>query len=280
MVWSYLKNLLYIVVLVLCIGAGQVSAEKVRIIVAPVNVATGQSSYGIYPNITDFMAADIINELNKTSRFNVLDPNSTENMLMSQGLYEDYRNFLKNYKDSKTIDYRLCGDLTKKMGVDKMILVSAGFSFQDMIIKRPLLYKLGFTEVEPIQSFYRLNVGTAMVDTQTCLVDFEKTYNKNIRTESFEVPTSSLNDNLVSSAKIRELATEVTSDVKLNVFAATSHSGYARVDSSIISTTNVNKDTRDGSATRDGHFFSTNNKLLKDKRIENFKDWVKERTDL
>ncbi len=279
MVWSYLKTLLSVFVLVICVSAGQAKAEHVKIIVSPVNVPTGQSSYGIYPNISDFMVADIVNELNKNSRFYAIGSNSAESMLMSQGMYEDYRDFLKKYKDSKVIDYKMCGNLTRSLGIDKMLLVSAGFSFQDMILKRPLLYKLGFTEVEPIKSFYRLNIDTAMVDTQTCLVDFERSYNKNIRTESFEVPTSSLNDNIVSSKKIKEFSAEVSSDVNLNVLTSTNQSGFARVKSNIVSTTNIKKDSRDGLKTRDGHSFSTNNNFLKNKRIESFKDWVKETVD-
>ncbi len=280
MVWSYLKILLCTCVFLFCVLPQPVGAEQIRVIVSPVNVATSNSSYSIYPNISEFMANDILNELNKNLRFNAIDLNSSEKLLMSQGLYEDYRDFLRNYKDSKVIDYRLCGLLTKKLDIDKILLVSSSFSLQDMILKRPLLYKIGITEVEPVQSFYTLNVDTALIDTQSCIVDFEETYRKKIKTKNFEVPVNSLNDNILSSEKIKQFSEKISEDVTVKVFTATNRSGYARVNSNIVSTTNVNKETRDGLTTRDGHSYSTNNNYLKNKRIESFKNWVKKRVEL
>ena len=254
-------------------------AQQAKVLVSPVNIRTDQSSYSIYPNISDFISNDVINELNKNLRFDVPDIRSAEDLIMSYGLYEDYKNFLKNYKDSGIIDYKMCGLLYEKLGIDKILLISSGFSLQNMILKRPFLYKIGITEVEPIQSSYTLNVEVMLIDTQTCLIDFEKTYEKKLRTKNFEISANSLSDNIVSTKKIKKFSKNISKKIAVTVFTKTMNSAYTKVKSNIISTSNKKNKSKDGFMTRDGHSYSTGNEYLKNKRKENFKNWVKERTN-
>lgn len=265
--------------LIIGLSGTQVNAEQIRVIVAPVNEPTEVSSFSIYPNTSEFIANDVINELNKNLRFNVLDVSSTEQLLMSHKLYEDYRDFLKHYRNTGAIDQKLCGALYKELGIDKILLVSSYFSMQDMVLKRPILYKIGITEFEAIKSFYTLHVHTAMVDTQTFVIDFKENYKKRMNIDNFDGTTNALNDNSKVTNKLKKFSDLTSKSIAENVFSQAGSSSYSRVRSNIVSTTNVKNDSRDGNMTRDGHSYSTNNSYLKNKRIESFKNWVKERVD-
>ena len=276
MVWSYLKILLIIFLLFV----QPVYAEQIRVLVSPINVTTPHSTYSIYPNISTYISNDLINETNKNIRFSVPDLNSVDNLLMSQGLYEKYRNFLKSYKDNGTIDYKMCSILGEKLDVHKIMLVSSGFSMQNMILKQSIWHQIGISEGEALQSFYNLNVEVALIDTETCILDFKKAYNKEIRTDAFEVPVNSLNENVISSKQIKEFSDEISKIVAIDVFVESNNSFYKSVQSNVVSTSNVKVDTREGLQTKDGHSYSTNNINLENKRIESYKDWMKQRVDL
>ncbi len=247
-------------------------ASQTRIIVAPLSMQTVNSTAGLYPSISDHMAADVINNLNRNLLYDVMDLNSTEKLIMSYGLWEKYRNFLKDYKDKGNVDYKVCQLLYEKLGVHKIILVSSGFSMQSMMLERPFLYRIGLIELEPVQSFYRLNVFFTMIDTQSGLIDFKKNYKQNFQAGNFEVPSNSLSDNIFSSEKIKKFSDQLAEEIFTDVCIITNQSAYTNVKSSIIT-------SREGIQTRDGHSFLTNKEHLKNKRKDSFKNWIRERID-
>lgn len=253
------------------------NANQTRIIIAPVNVHTVNSTIGLYPDSSDYIANDIINNLNKNLLYDVPDLKSAENLLMSQGLWEKYRDFLKSYKDRGIIDYQLCSLLHEKLGVHKILLITSGFSMQSMVLKRSFLYRIGIIEADPIESHYRMDVNFTMVDTQSGLVDFERGYKRTFETETFETPSNSLSDNVVSTEKIKTFSEQLAEDISMDVFIKTGESAYTNVKSSIVPATGF--DSREGKMAKDGHSSLTNNEYLKNKRKKSFKNWVKERID-
>ena len=255
-------------------------AMQTRVIVAPVSLQTVNSTAGLYPNISDYIANDIINELNKNLLFDVPDVNSSENLIMQHGLWSNYRDFLKNYKDRGLIDYKTCDLMNKRIGVQKLVLITSGFSMQSMVLKRPFWYKLGFTQAEPVQSFYRLDVMISLIDTQSGLVEYSETYKKNFKVKNFEVPSNSLSDNIVSTEKIKEFAGEIASLTSQEVFVKTSRSAYANVKSSIIPSDESFNSMEGETETMDGlPSIDLNENYLIEKRKYSFKNWVKERTN-
>ena len=274
MVRSYLKILFSAVLTgLLCLSAYCVSADQIRVLVAPVNVATIHSSYTIYPNVSSLISNDIINELNKDHRFNTPDLNTIESILMSQGLFEKHRDFLKNYKDHGIIDHKYCGILNQSLGIDKVMLVTSAFSLQNMILKRSFLHRIGLRSGSQIQPQYQLNVKVMLVDTQTGIVDFTETYERYLNAQSFEIPTYSMSDNIVSTEEIRRFSRRISKNAASRAFSAADETVYSRVKSSLIPAMNFKSDTREGQTTRDGHFYSGD---LRNKRIESFKEWAKQ----
>jgi hypothetical protein len=249
----YLKFLIF---LILCLQVQYAHAEQVRILVSPVNVISPQSSYSIYRNISEFISTDIINALNKNTNYDVIDIAAAEDLLKSRRLYEEYRSFLANYKDTGAIDYKLCLLLSQKLGVDKLLLVSSSFNAQELILKKPFW--------DQLRSYNRLNVETALIDTQTGIMDFDNPYHNNIKINDYEFP----------SDEIRKFSKKVAENVVINISAQIEPIAYSRVQSSIVS------NTREGTTTRDGHSFFTDNKYLNKNRIDSFKQWVRENVDL
>lgn len=264
--------------LVISVLGSVCQAKQTKIIVAPVSLQTADSSSGIYPDISDTVANDIINELNMNLLFNVPDIRSAENLMVSLGLRAEYRKFLADYKDMGVIDYKFCNRLKKKAGIDKIILVTSGFSMQGMVLKQSIMYKLGLTEVNPINSFYRLDVRVKLVDTQSGLEEYAKGYGKNIKIKNFETPSNSLNDNFISTNKIRKLSKKIALKTAEAVLIQNYYSASRNVDSDVIMSSNKGLPaySTDGeNKTRDGRPISSLNKPLNTSRESSFKNWAK-----
>lgn len=254
------------------VASNTCNAAATKMVVSPLNISTVNSTAGFYPSVSSQIANDAINKLNRNLLYDVMDLNSTEDLIMSYGLWEKYKKFLSDYKDKGTIDYKFCQLIYEKLGIQKILLISSGFSTQNMVIKRSFLHRIGLIEVDPVYSLYRMDVFFTLIDTKNGLVDFERNYRKKFKADSFEVPSNSMNDNPVSTAEIKDFSNKITSDIFTDVCIATNQSAYTNVKSSIIK-------PRDGIKTRDGHSFTTNNSYLKNKRKESFKHWVKDKVN-
>jgi len=305
--------------LILREGATALSAGKM--LVSPVNVPTAQSSYGVYPNTVDMIANDIINSINKYSSFDVPDINSSKDLIKSYGLSKRYKEFLMNYRDNRVINYETCSLIDKRLGVDKILLVSGGYDIQNMFLSRsetnkksgisaaliPAFrifskdliavmfpyyfysqYKESKLDESPITSYYKLNVQLALVDTDTGLVVWEKSYHQDIPASDFGNPINSFGENIISSEKLKKFSEKISRETSFNVFTATKNSEYTSVKSSIVSSSEqtnnanikaVNKILpKDGKMTRDGHPSSSSNTVyLENKRKESYKNWIKEK---
>lgn len=251
-------------------------AKQTRILVVPVKVDTVNTAAGLYPNIGDLISNDLINELNKNLNFDIPDLNSAENELMSHGLWENYKKFLGNYKDRGIIDYKIIALIREKMGIDKIILISSGFSVQSMMIKRPFLYKIGFTQFEPVQSLYRMDVRAAMIDTQTFLIDHEQTYSRNFKTNNFEIPSNSLSDNIVSARELKRFSESIARRSSTRIFEKIDQEVYTQVQSKILPEIIF---TEDKTNTTEGLSSFTNDEYIKNIRVESFKNWIRQRVE-
>jgi len=284
-----------------------------RIIVSPVNIPTAQSTYGVYPNTINMIANDIINALNKKSLMDVPDINSTNDLIESYRLTKPYKDFLRNYQDNRVIDYKTCSLIGKKLGVDKILLVSGGFDVQNQFLGKksssmfskvfpyflPLTSFFGkdlflFTLVthtdlslynklssdDPIKSTYLLNIQLTLIDTATGASVWEKSYEKGIEAADFGTSSNSFGENGISSGKLKKFSGEVADDTSTALLNLPNEMEYKSVDSTIVKD---NADTRrkglsmDGKMTRDGQPSSANDKYLENIRKQNYKDWIKER---
>lgn len=275
-----IKNL--IVILSFLVIANPVFAQKVeKLAVFPVDVPVQGTSITLYPNVLQLISSDIVNALSKASYLNVIDLSSSENLIESSGLKKKYNKLLYDYKTTYSINNDTSALIAKKMGANKILFVSGGFDLQSHIMDRGLLYKLDIPTGQPLIPRYRLNVVLALFDPESGIIIWEDTYSKNFKASNFPLPSQYFSENVVSTEKIKKFSYELSQKVNLKMENTFASSQYTEVNSSIISTNNntITEDTQptDGPMTKDGHFYSTNNDYSLNKRINNYKNWIKEK---
>jgi len=275
---TIIKNL--IIILSFLVITNPVFAQKIeKLTVFPVDVPVQGTSITLYPNILQLISSDIVNALSKSPYLNVIDLNSSENIIKSSGLQKKYQKLLYDYKTTYNIDNDSCSLIAKKMGASKILFVSGGFDLQSQIMDRSLLYKLDIPTGKPLVPHYRLNVTLTLFDPQTGIIVWEETYNKNFRTADFPLPSQYFTENVVSVEKIKRFSYELSDKVALKMANIFGVSEYTEVNSNIISTkNNINGNIQptDGQMTKEGHPLPDNDYPL-NKRMDNYKNWVKEK---
>ena len=224
-----------------------------------------------------------------------------------------YKEFLMNYRDNRVVDYKFCNQLSNKLGIDKILLVSGGYDVQNLFLNKsensksleryaavlpftrifskdlvtmgfPFIYKYVKNSVDdtsPINPCYKLNIQLSLIDTETGLSIWEKTYNQDIPASDFGNPINSFGENIISSDKLKKFSEKISRETSYEVFMATKNSEYTTVKSSIVSSQAQSKDEtvkavnkklpRDGKMTRDGQPSSLNNNYLEKNRKESYK---------
>jgi TolB-like protein len=272
-----IKNLFIVIIFLFVVNP--VFAQKIeKMAVFPVDVPMQGTSHTLYPDILSLISGDIVNHLSKRSFISVMDLNSSESLIKSMGLNKKYQKLLFEYKNSYTIDYDSCALLANKMGVNKILLVSGGFDVQKLMMERSFWYKFDIPTADPLTPYYRLNITLTLVDPQSGIIIWEETFKKNFRVSNFSLPSQYFSENIVSVEKLKEFSHEVSEKSATKMMNALRTCEYTQVDSSIVSTIDQNYDntiTTEGTETKDGHF-SFNNYLI-NKRINNYKNWIKEK---
>lgn len=253
------------------------TVEKLAIF--PVDVAMQGTSVVLYPNTLNLIAGDIANALSKQPYLSVIDLNSAENIIKSQGLQKKYKKLLLEYKNSYTLDYDTLMLISKKLGATKVLLVSGGYDVQKLMMERGILYKLDVPTGKPLVPAYRLNIVLTLIDPVSGIIMWEDTYKKNFKTVDFPLPSQNFSENVISVEKLKKFSYEVASETTLKMANTFKTSAVTEINSNIVTTkenTEQGTNPTDGITTKDGHSFYDNVDQILNKRINNYKNWVKE----
>ncbi|HBH18430.1 MAG TPA: hypothetical protein DDX14_05750, partial [Cyanobacteria bacterium UBA9579] len=275
-----IKNL--IVILSFLVMANPVFAQKVeKLAVFPVDVPVQGTSITLYPNVLQLISSDIVNTLSKSSYLNVIDLSSSESLIESAGLKKKYNKLLYDYKTTYSINNDTSALIAKKMGANKILFVSGGFDIQSQLMDRGLLYKLDIPTGQPLIPHYRLNILLTLLDPESGIIIWEDTYSKNFKASNFPLPSQYFSENVVSTEKIKKFSYELAQKVNLKMENTFASSQYTEVNSNIVSTkdniTTEDIQPTDGPMTKDGHFYSTNYEYPLSKRMNNYKNWIKQK---
>jgi len=271
-----IKNFL-IIIFAFFAASMPVFAQKTdRLAVFPVDVHVEGTSYGLYPNVLDLISGDIVNSLTKQALVGVVDLNSSQNKLKAAKLHKKYLEMLLNYKNSYTLDNETLTKVGKKLGVNKVLLVSGGFDVQKLIMKRGWLYAFNLPNSKPLSPSYRLNITISLFSVQDGLLIWEETYKRDFSADDFNLASQYFAENVVSVEKIKKFSIETSDKVALQ-FAQMYQLPLTAIPVSVpvrIPEENKNQQplTKDGTMTKDG--LPSSGDYALNKRKTEYKKWV------
>lgn len=263
--------------------------QRAKLAVFKVDEPVYGAGYTIFPDVLSIISGDVVNSLNKEANVNVVDMASAESMLTSAGLYKDYKKFLRDYKSKYIIDYDKLSQFADALGVNQIVFVSGGFDTQEMVLKKGLLNYFSFVPIlgfigefmpnaKMVDTSYRLNVSAMLIDPQSGIKNWEKTYSKDFSTDCINIPTQYFGADNTAAIKIKSYSSQLSHKIALNIADQLMNTEITDVNSTIIKHESAEqvykKTTTDGTMTRDGQS-SNSDSYLKEQRKKEYVKWVK-----
>lgn len=240
-----------------------------RVMVLPVDIPTTGSSFSIYPDTLSLVSADIVNILHKDYQFSVVDINSAEKLIINSGLYDEYKDLMRQYKDRYILNYVSLQKIAKAADVSSVLFVSGGFDTKQLSI-RPTIF--GFFSIpfgDPITSSYKLNLTTTLVDPLSTMVIWEGKYSGRLKIDGFDVPSQHFSENVVSVSKIKKFSRKTAPKISKKVYAHLINHKVQPVN--IIDGSNYDL-AKDGELTKDGHL-NIDDYVINNRKKE-YKTWI------
>jgi hypothetical protein len=118
-----------------------------------------------------------------------------------------------------------------------------------------------------------MDVSITYIDAQNLIIESEKTFQRNFKVKNFEIPSNSLNDNIVSTRELKRFSKRISNTISGKIIKEIENTAYTQVSSKLLPTLEVKH--------MDGQFFNKDiedtEDFIKQIRKNNFKQWIKER---
>ena len=152
----------------------------------------------------DLIAADIINELNKTGRIKapLLGETMSKNTQKNIPLY--YLTFFREYRNNYNIDFVNLKRVTNNMNADYILLVTSGMDIQSRFLKTTWWNKLGLAEGDPVVPTYKLSTLVSLIDKKTYSVIWQDLYLRDLKAADYDIGFAQFSPGYAQLSKIKK----------------------------------------------------------------------------
>lgn len=234
-----------------------------KVAVLPVDIPSSASSYSIYPNTLSMVSGDIGNFLNRDYNIEVIDINKAESLIISVGLYQEYKDLIRLFKDRYVMDYEKLARIGSAIGVKDFIFISGGFDTRQMIMKTSWAARLNLPWASPIKPSYRLDIIVTVIDASSSHTLFEDSFQKDFEMDKFDIPSQYFGENSVPIKELKRFS--------LGIAPTIAHEADARIKSGNSKNYYPINSSKEGKMTTDGLF---NSDHVINHRKNHYKQWI------
>lgn len=182
----------------------------------PLNV-----TYILYPGASNLIAQDIVNRINLNDRIKAIPVCNSVETLKQNNILQQGETLIKEYKFTYNINYPALRKVADRLGVNYILLITSGFDIQSSFLKETIWNKLNVPGLDSVNPQYRMISRITLVDPVNEFIVFQKTYNKFIASQEFDLANIAYSPNYAQMSKIKkyteELANEVTPLVETQI---------------------------------------------------------------
>ncbi len=173
-------NLLFILLFFL-FNTGMIRAEEYKILVLPDNIQFDSTNYLIYPDSSVIFASDVINEIKKSGKVDIVSMTEVRDALRKNPrLYILTKKALSEFKYNYNISFVDFKAMSKYFGTNKILIITSQIDVQNHFLKRTLWDFLNIPGATVIDPAYKLSTYVALIDVDKEFVIWQNTYYKKI----------------------------------------------------------------------------------------------------
>lgn len=172
---------LFIVLYLVLFTARISQAEEYKILVLPDNIQFDSTNYLVYPDSSTIFASDVINELKKSGKIDIVSMAEVRDALRKDiKLRVLTKNALKEFKYNYNIPFVDFKAIAHCFSINKILIVTSQTDIQNYFLRRTLWDFLNIPGATVIDPAYKLSTYAALIDVDKELVIWQNTYYKNI----------------------------------------------------------------------------------------------------
>lgn len=191
-----MKNILkiFLVIIGLLVSRSALAEVTFNVVVLPVDLFKTCANYYCYPDVSNIIADNVIENFNKTGRINSPSLYYVRRALEGDPTIKEYTNsVLTRYKNNKTLDFTALKAIGKAFHANSVLLISNDVPVEGAYAKRNYWEMLVLSTDFEITHPYEMETKAVLVDTVNDLAMWSCVYKKKIsdNNDNFRAPNAS-----------------------------------------------------------------------------------------
>lgn len=189
-----LYKLFFTLILVILAGLPVSAKVTFNVVVLPIDLFKVCANYYCYPEVSEIIASDVIDNFNSTGRINSPSISQVRKTVAgNQALEKTTFLTLIKYQRDKTLDFAAMKTIAQAFNANSVLLISNDVPVEDAYARRNvwemLVLSTNFNIIHP----YEMETDAVLIDTVNDLVMWKNTYKKRISDSNnmFRAPNAS-----------------------------------------------------------------------------------------
>jgi len=193
------------------------AGEKKSVVVISDRLEQANPQYFIYPQVSEMVSAEIINELNKEGVVKAPTLSAVREKLRSQSLVRSADKLLHDYRYTYELNYGALKKIAKEFNTTNVLLVTGSLDTVSDFLKPTWWNFLNVPGENVVKSEYRLYTYIALVDLNTETITWQNTYHRQITSPEFALANAQFSPDYRQLTKIKKGSIAIAKDASYRV---------------------------------------------------------------
>lgn len=195
-----------------------ISADsKTSILVISERVEQANSRYLIYPEVSEMIAAEVINKLNTDGAIYAPTLSSVREKLRGPELSYSANKLLNDYRYTYELNYQALRKIAKSFNTTNVLIVTGGLDTVSDFIKPTWWSFLNVPGENVVKTEYRLYTYLALVDLNSETIKWQNTYHRQITSPEFALANATFSPDYRQLNKIKKGSIAIAKDAAYRV---------------------------------------------------------------
>lgn len=191
--------------------------EKQSIVVISDRLEQANQQYFIYPQVSEMVAAEVINELNKDAVITAPALSTVREKLRSQNLVRTSNKLLDTYRYTYELNFSALKKIAKEFDVTNVLIVTGSLDTVSDFLKPTWWNFLNIPGENVVKTEYRLYTYIALVDLKTETITWQNTYHRQITAPEFALANATYSPDYRQLTKLKKASAVIAQDATYRV---------------------------------------------------------------
>lgn len=195
-------------------------SDKRNVVVISDRVYQANQQYFVYPEVSEMIAQEVINELNREGFVYAPTLSSVRERLKKADLVVHADKLLRDFHYTYNIDFNALNKIAKKLGADDILLITGGLDTVSDFLKPTWYNFLNIPGENVVKSEYRMYTHFALIDVQNEIVTWQNSYTRHITSPEFALANATFSPDYRQMTKIKKGSYIIAKDAAYRVESA------------------------------------------------------------